>query len=250
MNWIETSYPKWVLQHRWYIIFFSLVFVMLAASGGRLLNFTTSYRVFFSEDNPQLLAFEALENTYVRNDNVLIVFEPNDGNALSREVLSLVEETTEKAWQIPYSNRVDSITNFQHTEAEEDDLIVRDLVINPQDLSDQELNKVREIAIAEPLLVHRLISDSGHVTAINVTVQLPRINEMVETPEVVTYVRNLADEIREAHPNVNVYLTGMMMMNNAFSESSKNDMGSIVPISFGVMLLLLALLVGASDLIN
>jgi len=217
---------------------------MLAASGGRLLNFTTSYRVFFSEDNPQLLAFEALENTYVRNDNVLIVFEPNDGNALSREVLSLVEETTEKAWQIPYSNRVDSITNFQHTEAEEDDLIVRDLVINPQDLSDQELNKVREIAIAEPLLVHRLISDSGHVTAINVTVQLPRINEMVETPEVVTYVRNLADEIREAHPNVNVYLTGMMMMNNAFSESSKNDMGSIVPISFGVMLLLLALLVG------
>ena len=90
MNWIETSYPKWVLQHRWYIIFFSLVFVMpLAASGGRLLNFTTSYRVFFSEDNPQLLAFEALENTYVRNDNVLIVFEPNDGNA------SLVSEVLE-----------------------------------------------------------------------------------------------------------------------------------------------------------
>ena len=67
---------------------------------------------------------------------------------------------------------------------------------------------------------------------------------MVETPEVVTYVRNLADEIREAHPNVNVYLTGMIMMNNSFSESSKNDMASIVPISFGVMLLLLALLVG------
>ncbi len=244
MNWIETSYPKWVLHHRWSIIFFSLVFVTLAASGGRLLNFTTSYRVFFSEDNPQLLAFEALENTYTRNDGVLIVFEPNDGNAFSREMLKLVEETTEKAWQIPYSNRVDSITNFQYTEAEEDDLIVRDLVKNAQDLSDQELNKIRDIALTEPLLVHRLISDSGHVTAVNVTVQLPRINEMIETPEVVTYVRNLADEIREAHPDVNVYLTGMIMMNNAFSESSKNDMASLVPISFGVMLLLLALLVG------
>ncbi len=244
MNWIETSYPKWVLQHRWYIIFFSLVFVALAASGGRLLNFTTSYRVFFSEDNPQLLAFEALENTYIRNDNVLIVFEPKDGNVFSREVLSLIEETTEKSWQVPYSNRVDSITNFQHTEAEEDDLIVRDLVINAGSLSEQELNRIKNIATAEPLLVHRLISTSGHVTAINITVQLPRINEMVETPEVVTYVRNLADEIREAHPNVNVYLTGMIMMNNSFSESSKNDMASIVPISFGVMLLLLALLVG------
>ena len=218
MNWIETSYPKWVLQHRWYIIFFSLVFVILAASGARLLNFTTSYRVFFSEDNPQLLAFEALENTYVRNDNVLIVFEPKDGNVFSKEVLSLVKEITEKAWQIPYSNRVDSITNFQYTEAEEDDLTVRDLVTGAKKLSAQELRKVREIAMAEPLLVHRLISDRGHVTAINVTVQLPRINEMVETPEVVTYVRNLADEIRESHPDVNVYLTGMIMMNNSFSE--------------------------------
>ena len=218
MNWIETSYPKWVLQHRWYIIFFSLVFVMLAASGGRLLNFTTSYRVFFSEDNPQLLAFEALENTYVRNDNVLIVFEPKDGNVFSKEVLSLVEDITEKAWQIPYSNRVDSITNFQYTEAKEDDLTVRDLVTGAKKLSAQELRKVREIAMDEPLLVHRLISDRGHVTAINVTVQLPRINEMVETPEVVTYVRNLADEIREIHPDVNVYLTGMIMMNNSFSK--------------------------------
>jgi len=220
------------------------VFVILAASGARLLNFTTSYRVFFSEDNPQLLAFEALENTYVRNDNVLIVFEPKDGNVFSKEVLSLVKEITEKAWQIPYSNRVDSITNFQYTEAEEDDLTVRDLVTGAKKLSAQELRKVREIAMAEPLLVHRLISDRGHVTAINVTVQLPRINEMVETPEVVTYVRNLADEIRESHPDVNVYLTGMIMMNNSFSESSKSDMSSIVPISFGIMLFLLALLVG------
>lgn len=244
MSRIEISYPKWVLQHRWYIIFFSLVFVALVASGGRFLNFTTSYRIFFSEDNPQLLAFESLENTYVRNDNVLIVFEPKDGDAFSKEMLSLVEEITEKAWQIPYSNRIDSITNFQYTEAEEDDLIVRNLVTSARSLSDQELSQVREIAMAEPLLVHRLVSDKGHVTAINVTVQLPRINEMVETPEVVSYVRNLADEIREAQPDVNVYLTGMIMMNNSFSESSKNDLGSIVPISFCIMLFLLALLVG------
>lgn len=244
MNWIESSYPKWVIKNRWFIIFSSLVFVFLAASGGRYINFTTSYRVFFSEDNPQLLAFEALENTYVRNDNVLFVIEPKDGNVFSRETLNLIEDTTEQAWQIPYSNRVDSITNFQHTEAEEDDLIVRDLVTNAKTLSETELEKVKRVALAEPLLVNRLISNSGHVTGINVTVQLPRINEMVETPEVVTYVRNMADDIRQAHPNVNVYLTGMVMMNNSFSESSKNDMASLVPISFGVMLFLLALLVG------
>ena len=244
MNWLETAYPKWVLNNRWFIIFFCLVFVALAASGGRLISFTTNYRVFFSEDNPQLIAFEALENTYVKNDNVLFVLAPDDGNVFSREVLSVVEEVTEKAWQIPYSNRVDSITNFQHTEAEGDDLIVRDLVTGASSLSDEELKKIRDISINEPLLVTRLISESGHVTGINVTVQMPRIDEARETPEIVNFSRNLADEIRAAHPDIKVYITGMVMMNNSFSESSKNDMASLVPISFGVMLLLLALLVG------
>jgi uncharacterized protein len=244
MHWLETSYPKWVLNNRYFIIFFCLVFVALAASGGRLISFTTNYRVFFSADNPQLLAFEALENTYVKNDNVLFVLAPDDGNVFSREILSVVEEVTEKAWQIPYSNRVDSITNFQYTEAEEDDLIVRDLVSNTASLSAEQLDKIRDIAINEPLLVRRLISDSGHVTGINVTVQMPRIDESKETPEVVNFVRKLADEIRTAHPDIKIYITGMVMMNNSFSESSKNDMSSVVLLSFAVMLLLLALLVG------
>jgi uncharacterized protein len=244
MNWLESNYPRWVLRNRWLIIFFSLIFVVLAASGGRLINFTTSYRVFFSEDNPQLLAFEALENTYVKNDNVLIVMAPDDGNVFSSEMLAVVEDLTEKSWQTPFSNRVDSITNYQHTEAEEDDLIVRDLVTNSSKLSDQEINKIKNIAINEPLLVHRLISDSGHVTGINITIQLPGINEATETPEVVSFVRTMVDEVRAEHPEIKIYLTGMIMMNNSFGESSKNDMSSIVLTSFGVMLLLLALLVG------
>ncbi len=244
MSWLEGNYPKWVLNNRLLIIFFSLLFVVLAASGGRLISFTTNYRVFFSEDNPQLLAFEALENTYVKNDNVLFVLAPEDGNVFSREMLSVVEELTEKAWQIPYSNRVDSITNFQHTEAEEDDLIVRDLVTNSSSLSNEELEKTKEIAINEPLLIHRLISERGHVTGINVTVQMPRLDEATETPEVVSFARKLADEIRATHPEIKIYITGMVMMNNSFAESSKNDMASIVPLSFAVMLLLLALFVG------
>ncbi len=244
MSWIENSYPKWLLKNRWKVIFICLLAVFTAASGGRLITFTTNYRVFFSEDNPQLIAFETLEQTYVQNDNVLIVLAPKDGKVFTPQMLSVVEEYTEKSWQIPYSNRVDSITNFQHTEAEEDDLIVEDLITDASEFSVEALQRVEQISLNEPLLVRRLISDDADVTAINVTVQLPRLNEEKETPEVVSFVRDMAEEIRTNYPNIDVYLTGMVMMNNSFSESSKGDMASIVPISFGVMLLLLALLVG------
>jgi len=244
MKRFEQAFGKWVLKYRWPIIILSLVFVALTATGGKNIYFTTNYRVFFSEDNPELLAFEALENTYVKNDNVLFVLEPADGKIFTQETLSAVEYLTDRAWQIPFSNRVDSITNFQYTEAEEDDLIVRDLIEGASSYSEEQLRQAKEITLNEPLLHNRLISDRAHVTGINVTVQLPRINEDVETPEVVLFSRNLAREFETAYPDIKVRLTGMLMMNNAFSESAKGDIANLVPISFAVMLLLLAVLVG------
>lgn len=239
---LETNFGNWVLKWRWTIILITLILVAAAASGGRHLAFTTNYRVFFSAENPQLKAFDALENIYTKNDNVMFVLTPADGNVFTQKKLAAVEELTHKAWQIPYSSRVDSITNFQHTEANEDDLIVRDLVSNAQNLSQPELQKVRDIALNEPLLVRRLVSDKGHVTAVNVTIQLPGKDETKEVPEVVAFVRALANEMRAKYPDLEIRLTGMVFMNNAFSEASQNDMQSLVLISFILMMLILGLL--------
>ena len=42
------------------------------------------------------------------------------------------------------------------------DLMVSDLVEDPADLSIGELNRIRSIALGEPLLVNHLISPKGH----------------------------------------------------------------------------------------
>lgn len=244
MKKFEQAFGIWVLRYRWLIIILSLILVASAATGGKNIYFTTNYRVFFSEDNPQLLEFEALENTYVQNDNVFFVLEPADGKVFTQETLSAVEYLTERAWQIPFSNRVDSITNFQYTEAEEDDLIVRDLVKEASSYSDEQLQQVKDISLNEPLLHNRLISDKTNVTGINVNVQLPRINEDIETPAVVNFARQLAKEFEATYPEIKVRISGMVMMNNAFSESAKADIATLVPISFALMLLILAILVG------
>lgn len=244
MDRIETAFGPWVIKQRWWIILFSLLLVGFSAAGGKNLYFTNNYRIFFSEDNPQLLAFEELENTYSKNDNVLIVLEPKDGNVFTRKTLSVIEELTNKLWQVPFSSRVDSITNFQYTVAEGDDLTVGDLVEEASTLSDEALEKIRAISLSEPLLVNRLISEKAHVTGINVTVQLPRLNEATETPEVVEFIRKLVDDVRATNPDINVYLSGVVLLNNAFSESAKSDMKVLIPISFALMFLILAILVG------
>ena len=239
---LENKLGSWVIQYRWIVILMSLVLVALAASGGKYLEFTNNYRVFFSAENPELLAFEALEKKYSKNDNVLFVIETKNGDVFTPDILSAIEELTEEAWQTPYSSRVDSISNFQYTEAEEDDLIVRDLYEDAKSLSAQEIAKIKDISMNEPLLVKRLVSDRGHVAGVNITILLPGEDENKETPEVVNFARNLADEIQQAHPDITVHLTGMIMMNNAFGESSRGDMAKIVPISFLIMMIMLIIL--------
>ncbi len=244
MNRFEAAYARWVVQHRLLIIVVCLVSVAVLSYGAGKLRFDTSYRAFFSDDNPELIAYENVENTYVKADNVIIIVAPRDGDVFTRDNLAAIEELTAAAWQVPYSNRVDSISNFQYTEAEEDDLIVRDMVKDAQSLSDDALSRTRAAALAEPALKNRLISERGHVTGINITVQMP-IDERAEAGQVITaFVRDIVAKFKTRHPELDIYLSGMVMLDNAFFESAMDDSMHLVPLSFALMMGLIALLVG------
>ncbi|MFI0414476.1 MAG: RND family transporter [Candidatus Thiodiazotropha sp.] len=238
---MKESFFRFVLNNRLLVIFLAIAISLLMGSGIQHLAFSNDYRMFFSEENPQLKAFEQLQNTYTKNDNVLFVIAPRDGKVFTRETLSAVAELTKESWQIPYSLRVDSITNFQHTHAEGDDLIVEDLVLEPQSLSDEELAKKQQIATGDPLLVNRLISPSAHTTGVNVTVQLPG-KKLTEVPEVAERAREMANNIEAAYPNIDIHLTGMVMMNNAFPSASQDDMTSLYPIMFAAVILVLVVM--------
>lgn len=238
----EARLGHWVIAARWWIIVAAIGLACTAGAGVRYLFFTTDYRVFFSPENPQRVAFEALENTYAKNDNVMIVLAPSDGNVFSTQVLAVVEAVTARAWKTPFSSRVDSLTNFQYTYAHGDDLVVRDLVGDAVALSERELARIREVALSEPLLRNRLVSETGQVTAVNVTVQLPGVSPTTENPKVVSFIRELARELRRSHPGISVHLAGMVMMNNAFTEASQLDIQSLVPLSFVLMLVILGAL--------
>ena len=228
------AWAGFILRHKWATIVAVLAWVMAMGFGAKNLTFTNDYRVFFGEENPQLLAFENLQDTYAKNDNAMFVLAPADGNVFTRDNLAAIAWLTERAWETPYSTRVESITNYQHTSAEADDLIVEDLGYSADALDDSELGQIRDIAIGEPVLVNRLVSTSGHTAGVNVTIELPGIDPIVENPEVVEFVRGLREEFRARYPDIEVRLTGIVMMNQAFPEASQYDMSTLFP----VMLLL------------
>ena len=230
------QYADFIIRFRYLVVITSFILVALAASGARFLEFNNDYRVFFDGDNPQLLAFENLQDTYTKNDNVLITVTPNNGNVFTKETLTAIIDLTEKAWQTPYSIRVDSLSNYQHTYSNEDDLIVEDLVEDANQLSEDDFDSISKIVLNEPTLVHRLVSQSGHITAINITVELPGINPNVEVPEVAAHVRELLSYAKQNYSDHEFHLSGIVMMNNAFAESALYDVTHLIPLSLALIL--------------
>lgn len=236
-----TNFARWIVQHRWSVIALTFLLVIGITSGMRYAGFTGDYHVFFTADNPQMLAFERLEKTYTKDDNVLIVLAPKEGTVFSKHALEAVERITKMGWQVPYSSRVDSISNFQYTHAKDDDLIVEDLYQDAGSLSAQQINKLKSIALTEPLLLNRLVSPEGNVTGVNITVQLPGKSPETEMPKITEAVHKIADEIRQQYPDIDVYMTGIVLLNDAFFSASMKDMSTLVPLTFLVILIAVGL---------
>ena len=239
MQRFDERYAEWVVSARWPIVAAALILVAVAAGGVLFLEFSTNYRVFFAKDNPELLALESIENNYSKNDNVLLLIDPEDRDATSERALAATVWLTEHAWQTPYSTRVDSIANFQHTTADGDDLLVSDLV-DPAKLGDaKERARIRAVALADPRLAGSLLARDAGASAVNVTVELPEEDEAFRIPEVAEFVDALAAEAEGRFPGIDVRLAGTVIINHAFSQASIDSQKVFLPASLAIMALVL-----------
>ena len=239
MSIYSTPLVKLVLRYRWIIISLSVFVFLLSSLGLTRLSIDSDLRVFFSSDNPQLLLLEAVERTYLKNENILMVIAPEHGNIFNAEVLTVIQQLTDALWKTPASSRVESITNYQHIRADVDELIVEDLFDDIDELSQSAIEYRRQVALREPLLLNRVISADGAVSNIIIT-----INFIEKTPEIIdsiaTHARDLRDVYRERYPHIEFYLTGSVMFDTAFAEIGQQDMTTLVPL----MLLVLVVTVG------
>ncbi|OUR95147.1 RND transporter [Gammaproteobacteria bacterium 42_54_T18] len=233
---------EFVDKHPAWVILFFLAFTVVAAAGAQKLALETDYRVLFDADNPQLIDFQTMEKVYSRNKNVSLIVVPKNNNVFTAEHLAALKQLTKQSWQVPYSTRVDSLTNFQYTYAEGDNLIVDDLVPNTTTLSPNKIAQIKEIALNEPLLVDKFISKTGHISVINITVKLPGIAPLAEQPEVSDYVRDLKNTFLAEHPGTQIYLSGMIMMDTAFGEAATKDGTTLVPLMFLIVIAIIGIL--------
>ena len=231
----SARYIELVLRWRWWVIAGSMLLMALAAAGGNRLVAANDFRQLLGQDNPQLLALNALEDTYAASNSVLIAVSVREGTVFTRETLGALEALTEDAWQTPHSTRVDSLTNYNRTWAEDDELIVEPLVGEAALLSDDELAQIEAFALAEPELAGRLVSRDGRVGALAISFATPE-NQDAMVSDVPDFLNGVLDDARASYPDLAFHMTGDVILNRAVSDAMEEGLQSILPLCFALVL--------------
>lgn len=234
-------YSNWIIQHHKLVVFLTLLFVFTIGSGVKNLTTTSDFRVYFSQDNPQLVAYEKLEETYGKQDSLVFLVRPGNKNIFSKESISLTWYLTEKAWDLPYAERVNSLTNYQHTVVKGDDLTTDYLLEDLSTLSNEKIHFIKRVVLNEPTLLNFLTNKQGTMTAIQVRLNLP-VEKSKANTEIVAAARSLRDSLSAKYPDIDIKLGGSSAAGVTLGEAVERDINTLVLYSYLVIIILLVLL--------
>ncbi len=235
----QTLYANWVYKYRWLVLLFSVAVILGIAKNVSKLSFNTSYRIWFDKNDTSLKAYDAFENTFGSDDAILISFKDSKG-IFTNKALESIDRITKKLWQTTRVARVDSLTNFQWVHGDDDDLLVEDL-IPKLPLSEESMAKKRNIALNEKMVNGLLLSPDTTTTQIIAKLQVEKNPEKTHYEEVRSAVENILEKEHQL-TGYDYYLQGGPIVNTSFKIYSEQDMETMIPLLFALVIFILVFL--------
>ena len=223
------------VRHKWITLLISILMVIGLGAGAEHLYFDPSYKTFFAEDNPERVEFESIQAEFNNNEVVLFVLTRPQGSVYNQQFLEATAWLTHEAWGLPLTLRVDSLSNFQHTSADEDDLLVEDLVDVSRVLSPADLAQIEQIALNEPFLRNQVVKEGSNSTGIVVSHHIDE-SDSDAYRRVGQAAQDLKQAFLERYPDYEVRITGSAILSDTFSVAAQVDGETIVPIMYLVII--------------
>ena len=231
-----------IIRYRPLCIIISILILAGLAQGLSKINFNPDINAFFPENDTLTTSHLSIEDTYSSMDNAVIGIGVKEGTVFTNEVLSLIEDLTERAWKTPHSLRVDSLSNYSYVSADGDDLYIEPF-LEGSSTYDLKTLKEKELIIEEEELAYgAIISKDKKTSLINIVFDPPRKDIESEYQESLNYVLGFLEEARKNHPEVDLIISGIVYMEYQSPMLLKAQMPKLMPTAILVILLTLFLL--------
>ena len=174
----------------------------------------TDYRLFFGDNNPDLIALGKFEQTFGKSDSAFVAISSNKGDILDARSLKVLRELESSLSVTPYIISTASVLSVESNMASD---------------------------LGHSAFYGTLLNEEHSSTGVLVTIDMlpERPNAVVDSAE---FILDIVNSYREKYPELRFDASGIVMMNHAFAENLIDDLMLLVPLSNVVMFLMLLLI--------
>ncbi len=164
---VELGFESWgrfVVRHRWWVLFASLLFTLGWVLWIPHITFDNSTESFLLERDPASKRYREFRQQFGQDDHLMLAISPPevfDFGFLAR--LRVLHDALQS--EVPHIQEVTSLINARQTRGEEDALIVEELLQKAPETR-AELADLERRVLENPVYRNLLISEDGRVTTI------------------------------------------------------------------------------------
>ena len=235
----KKDFAKLLIKYRYLSIGLIIIVVCLLATGLTKLTFNPDLETYFPEGHPAVIRYNEIDDMFIPTDNLIIAVHSNEGTLFNGDSLKVIEELTRKSWTIPYSVRVDSLTNYSYVKSVNDDLIVEPFIEEAEKKSIEFFEKRENLVAGEDIIYKSLISEDKKTSVVSIIVDPPGHNKEDQNSELINYILGFIEPIKESNENLDIRLLGNPYLDYISPRIVKAEMPVVMPL----MLLLIFLIV-------
>ena len=225
----KENLSKTIIYYRTISIFFSIALFLLLLRGVTELTFNPDMDTFFPESHPATSLNSEIDETFIPTDNIIIAINSKENSIFSKETLSVIENLTEKSWTVPYSVRVDSLTNYSYIRSVDDDLLVEPFIENSLMLDNSFIKERERLVDEQEIIFGSLISKDKKTSIISIVIDPTQPNKEAKVKEVIEYIIAYLDEARSGNPNLDIRLLGNPYQEYISPKLIKAEMPIVLP---------------------
>jgi hypothetical protein len=221
----------------------AIILVFICALGLPHIVVHGNVEAMLDKNDPLLLQLHAIEDEFTENHSVSIGVVSDHSTVFSKSTLSMLMALTEDAWKIPYTYRVDSITNFQHTQVDVHNLNIGDMFTSEIIKDGAAFLTSKQAALTLPETVNQLVSANEKMTALHISFVLNGTDSYDEkVAEIMLYIEKILKPYRSDYPNLEFILSGKIAIDFGIQQYIAQDGITLIPLMLLLMAVVLMLL--------
>ena len=229
---------NFLLSQRYMLAALAIVLGGAISLGALKTTIDSSDDSILSEDDPYRLEVAQVNKDFPPSTSVLFAFMSPEGDVFNMDMLKAMQDLTDRYTDVESAVSVASLINHR-LDAVDADIHRRDYLLPELDeLTAQDLVKIREIALKDEDLTQSMLSPEGDMAL--AVIKFQATSEEQETQlRIAKTVVDLRDSLREQYPDQNIYVLGRILFEYDNYNAQVKDSKYLFPI---VMLTVLGLM--------